>query len=80
LIESFYNSIVHDTPVPIPYREILLSARIMDDIFDQLNRRRPASVGKSGVFHTVPGHAEVLATPEPHNELSQSRESSASYK
>jgi hypothetical protein len=78
LIESFYNSIVHDTPVPIPYREILLSARIMDDIFDQLNRRRPASVGKSEVFATVPGHAEVLATPEPHNELSQSRESSAS--
>jgi len=78
LIESFYNSIVHDTPVPIPYREILLSARIMDDIFDQLNRRRPASVGKSEVFDAVPGHSEVLATPEPHNELSQSRESSAS--
>jgi len=78
LIESFYNSIVHDTPVPIPYREILLSARIMDDIFDQLNRRRPASVGKSEVFDTVPGPADVLATPEPHNELSQSRESSAS--
>ncbi len=59
LIESFYSSIVHDTPVPIPYREILLSARIMDDIFDQLSRRRPASVGKSEEFDALPLHAEV---------------------
>jgi predicted dehydrogenase len=36
LIESFYRSIREDTPVPIPYREILLTARIMDMIFDQL--------------------------------------------
>jgi predicted dehydrogenase len=36
LIESFYRSIALDTPVPIPYREILVTARIMDDIFDQL--------------------------------------------
>ena len=34
LIESFYRSIVEDTPVPIPYREILLTARIMDAIWD----------------------------------------------
>ena len=58
LIESFYSSIVHDTPVPIPYREILLSARIMDDIFDQLSRRQPASVGKSEEFDALPLHAE----------------------
>lgn len=37
LIESFYQSIIHGTPVPIPYREILLTARIMDAIFDQLS-------------------------------------------
>jgi predicted dehydrogenase len=36
LIESFYHSIIAGTPVPIPYREILLTARIMDTIFDQL--------------------------------------------
>lgn len=36
LIESFYRSIVEDTPVPIPYREIILTARIMDAIFAQL--------------------------------------------
>jgi predicted dehydrogenase len=39
LIEAFYRSITHDTPVPIPYREILLTARIMDAIFDQLSAR-----------------------------------------
>jgi predicted dehydrogenase len=37
LIESFYRSVREDTPVPIPYREILLTARIMDTIFEQLN-------------------------------------------
>jgi predicted dehydrogenase len=36
LIEAFYRSIVEDRPVPIPYREILLTAQIMDDIFRQL--------------------------------------------
>lgn len=36
LIESFYRSIQEDTPVPIPYREIILTARIMDAIFAQL--------------------------------------------
>jgi predicted dehydrogenase len=36
LIESFYASIVDGTPVPIPYREIILTASIMDAIFDQL--------------------------------------------
>jgi len=41
LIEAFYRSITDGTPVPIPYREILLTARIMDAIFDQLGTRRP---------------------------------------
>lgn len=39
LIEAFYRSIVEGTPVPIPYREILLTARIMDAIFTQLESR-----------------------------------------
>ncbi len=41
LIESFYRSIRQDAPVPIPYREILLTARIMDAIFDQVFAGRP---------------------------------------
>jgi hypothetical protein len=40
LIESFYNSIREGAPLPIPYREILLTAGIMDSIFEQLARNR----------------------------------------
>jgi predicted dehydrogenase len=36
LIESFYRSITDGTPVPIPYREILLTAKIMESIFEQI--------------------------------------------
>jgi predicted dehydrogenase len=36
LIESFYRSIRENSPVPIPYREILLTSIIMDAIFNQL--------------------------------------------
>src|SRR5436190_2767346 len=45
LIERFYNSIRLGDPLPIPYREILLTARIMDEIFAQIY---PAQ-GRSGV-------------------------------
>jgi len=37
LIESFYQSIIDDSPVPIPYREILLTSKIMDTIFEQIS-------------------------------------------
>jgi len=37
LIESLYRSITEGTAVPIPYREIVLTARIMDVIFSQLD-------------------------------------------
>jgi predicted dehydrogenase len=42
LIERFYNSIQKGNPLPIPYREIILTARIMDEIFAQIypNRSR----------------------------------------
>jgi predicted dehydrogenase len=36
LIERFYNSIREETPLPISYREIILTARIMDEIFAQV--------------------------------------------
>ncbi len=41
LIEAFYRSIRQGVPVPIPYREILLTARIMDAVFDQLSAGDP---------------------------------------
>jgi predicted dehydrogenase len=40
LIESFYRSITKGTPVPIPYREILLTSKIMDEIFAQIDQAR----------------------------------------
>ncbi len=36
LIERFYNSVRSGSPPPIPYREIILTARIMDEIFAQI--------------------------------------------
>lgn len=51
LIESFYRSIFEGAPLPIPYREILLTSRIMDSIFSQINSQKsgeknlPGSMG-----------------------------------
>ncbi len=36
LIESFYNSIAGNAPLPLSYKEILLTSKIMDDIFAQI--------------------------------------------
>ena len=49
LIESFHRSIVEDGPPPIPYREILLVAKIMDSIFVQLEADRAAANAPSQV-------------------------------
>jgi predicted dehydrogenase len=49
LIRAFYHSIKSDTEVPIPYREIVLTAKIMDSIFAQTgarNRVAPCSVAE----------------------------------
>ena len=43
LIESFYRSIVEGSAVPIPYREILLTARLMEAIFLQLGDKHLAA-------------------------------------
>jgi predicted dehydrogenase len=56
LIESFYRSIVQNTPVPIPYREILLTSRIMDAIFQELSLKAtdPMSFrAQAGIEQTV---------------------------
>jgi len=39
LIEAFYQSILEDKPMPISYKEILLTTKIMDDVFAQLNTK-----------------------------------------
>lgn len=40
LFKAFYQSITDDTPLPIPYREILLTSLIMDKIFEQVNNKK----------------------------------------
>ena len=40
LIDLFYRSIIEGTPEPIPHRELLLTARIMEKIFVQLEKQR----------------------------------------
>jgi len=45
LIREFYRAVADEIPVPIPYREILLTSRIMDSIFTQLNQ--PKVIGES---------------------------------
>jgi predicted dehydrogenase len=61
LIERFYNSIRKGSPPPIPYREIILTARIMDEIFGQIypgriqrtdDRRRTTSNRAKRTFHS----------------------------
>jgi len=47
LVECFYRSIRENAPVPIPYREILLTSSIMDSIFDQLRDRGPDQLAAS---------------------------------
>ena len=54
LIDAFYRSIRENSPVPIPYREILVTAKIMDAIFEQIN----ASLAKG----PVDGQAQLIPT------------------
>lgn len=44
LIESFYLSVLDNAPLPISYREIVLTSKIMDSIFNQIrDEARPES-------------------------------------
>jgi hypothetical protein len=48
LFTAFYRSIVDGTPVPIPYGQILTTARLMDSIFEQLGKASsPLHTGES---------------------------------
>jgi predicted dehydrogenase len=58
LIEGFYESIRGNAPLPIPYGEILRTARIMDAIFAQIgsgagrpsrNGSDPQEIGLTGL-------------------------------
>jgi predicted dehydrogenase len=49
LIQEFYRAVQDDGPVPIPYREILTTARIMDQIFAQIPARSAGKVEAGAV-------------------------------
>lgn len=48
LFRAFYDSIEHGTPVPIPYREIVLTTHIMDRIFAQVSAAHGRATAPSG--------------------------------
>jgi predicted dehydrogenase len=56
LIELFYESITQNSEPPIPPREIVLTAKIMDSIFTQLDAQRAESA-----FNAPP----ILPVPQP---------------
>ena len=61
LMERFYDSIRTDMAPPIPYREILLTARMMDEIFAQICPSKTQSWrGQQKVAH---GAASSLGPP-----------------
>jgi len=60
LIQSFYESITKNTPVPIAYREILLTARIMDSIFAQLEQRSVPALDSAPVLERTSPDRDVL--------------------
>jgi predicted dehydrogenase len=39
LIRAFYGAITEGSPLPIPHRDILLTSRIMDEVFRQLKAK-----------------------------------------
>jgi len=42
LIGEFYKSFTENAPLPIPYRDILMTSRIMDEVFNQLRSSSPS--------------------------------------
>lgn len=60
LIETFYRSIARNEPPPIPYRELLATARIMDSIFEQVGPERSAERSQVQASDTrAPVHVDL---------------------
>jgi predicted dehydrogenase len=57
LIEAFYHSIREGTAAPIPYREIVLTARIMEEAFTQICSpyydREPVASGRESALSNI---------------------------
>ncbi len=63
LIERFYNSIRSGGLPPIPYREIILTARIMDEIFAQIYAGKKPEDGKHITDEDAPRRATISLVP-----------------
>jgi predicted dehydrogenase len=48
LLSAFYRSLIEEAPLPIPYRDILLTAHISDEIFKQISRNHTPSMAQTG--------------------------------
>jgi predicted dehydrogenase len=60
LIERYYDSIRLDSPLPIPYREIILTARIMDEIFAQIYPSRERVLVTDQIQKQAADYADVI--------------------
>jgi predicted dehydrogenase len=60
LIERFYDSIRLGKSAPIPYREIILTTRIMDEIFAQIYPNRTREDGRQTTGSETRGQKAVL--------------------
>jgi predicted dehydrogenase len=59
LIERFYNIISRGGPPPIPYREIILTARIMDEVFAQIYPSRERALASDQAKKRAADYANV---------------------
>lgn len=66
LIQRFYNSIRTGGPPPIPYREIILTARIMDEIFAQIYPAQESALPRPSLSV---GGSSALRSPNPASTL-----------
>jgi predicted dehydrogenase len=63
LISAFYESVANGAPLPIPYREILLTSRIMDAAFEQMGKQMLAHARN---FEPAGRRPEVDGTGQDH--------------
>jgi len=64
LMEKFYSAISFGDPLPISYRDILLTSRIMDGIFSQVLRNPGECFGEATThINAVPAQSEADSSP-----------------
>src|SRR5215471_2643440 len=69
LITRFYAAIREGQPVPIPYREIILTARIMDKVFEQLAVEHLVDTGTAWDIVRPTATADSLHAIHPSSQL-----------